>query len=104
MTPEGRIKQRVKRALTQTFGKHAWYFMPVQNGMGKPGLDFFVCLYGHFVAIETKVPGKELTLRQQSTMAEIDGARGLTFVIHGEDEIESMIRELVVLERTYNGP
>jgi hypothetical protein len=58
-------------------------FMPVQNGMGAPGLDFYLCAGGWFIAIETKAPGKYLTPRQETTKAEIEAADGLVFVVDG---------------------
>jgi hypothetical protein len=56
MTPEGRVKEAVKRWLKE---RGVWYYMPVQNGMGVTGIpDFVCCWHGRFMAIETKAPGK----------------------------------------------
>lgn len=79
MTPEGKVKAMVKRELEKL--PKMYRFMPVQNGMGKPGLDFFLCAGGWFIAIETKAPGKSLTPRQEQTKAEIEAADGLVFVV-----------------------
>ena len=71
MTPEGKVKARVKEIL----GVYSCYYhMPVMNGMGKPTLDFVGCCNTLFFAIETKAPGKVLTPRQRRTRAEIEAA------------------------------
>lgn len=82
MTPEGRVKAAVKRRLDEL--PKMYRFMPVQNGMGKPGLDFFLCAGGWFLAIETKAPGGHLTERQETTKSEIEAADGIVFVVDGE--------------------
>ena len=82
MTPEGQVKQRVNK----TLDKYGVYrFMPVQMGMGSPGLDYYCCWYGAFFAIETKAPGKKLTARQEITKEKIEAAGGMVFVIDGTD-------------------
>ena len=85
MTPEGRVKAQVKTALRDLKG---YWFCPVQNGMGAPGLDFMqVQVPGcPAFAIETKAPGKHLTVRQQRTVATIRAAGGTVFVIDGNLE------------------
>jgi hypothetical protein len=50
MTPEGKVKARVKRALAALPGK-VYSFMPVQTGYGAPTLDFLICYRGRFFAI-----------------------------------------------------
>jgi hypothetical protein len=80
-TPEGLIKERVKRLLR----KHGVYWhCPVQNGMGSPSLDFICCVNGRYLGIETKAPGKKMTPRQENTAHEIRAAGGTVFVIDGE--------------------
>jgi hypothetical protein len=81
MTPEGRVKAMVKRELVKL--ARIYSFMPVQNGMGAPGLDFFLCVNGFFVAVETKAPGKVLTPRQEVTVESITQAGGHVFVVDG---------------------
>lgn len=83
MTPEGRVKDRVKKVLTSL---DAYWFCPVQNGMGAPGLDFMhIQIPGVPVfAIETKAPGEKPTVRQQRTIDSIRKAGGTVFVIDGD--------------------
>lgn len=86
MTPEGKVKEKVKKVL-QEFG--AYFHMPVQNGMGKPSLDFICCHKGRFLAIETKTEKGKLTLRQQATIDEMQKAGAIVLVIRGESDGES---------------
>jgi hypothetical protein len=92
MTPEGRVKEGVKKVLR----KHgAYYHMPVQNGMGKPTLDFVGCLKGWFFAIETKAHvGDKATLRQEVTMKEMREAGAAVFLVCGEEGIALLDAEL----------
>ena len=91
MTPEGRVKEEVKKLLKK-FG--VYYFMPVQTGMGKPGLDFYCCLEGRFFAIETKAEGGRPTPRQRRTMDEIEAAGGAVFLIDGDAGIYALQNQL----------
>lgn len=92
MTPEGRVKAKVKRTLTE---HGAYWFCPVQNGMGAPGLDFMQVQVPGCPAfcIETKAPGKKLTVRQERTVASIRAAGGTVFVIDGD--LEEMLNWLI---------
>lgn len=83
MTPEGRVKARIKNLLKR---HEAYYFMPVQQGLGAPALDFFVCYKGMFLAIEAKALGKVMTPRQELTAGAIRKAEGSTLLIDGSEE------------------
>lgn len=93
MTPEGKIKEQVKKVLK----KYPWvyYHMPVMNGMGAPTLDFVCCVNGRFFAIETKAPGQKLTPRQTITVGDMKLAGGYVFVV-------SCAAELSILEAYIN--
>lgn len=82
MTPEGRVKKAVNKALDRF--KH-YRFMPVPTGYGKKTLDYLVCIGGLFVAIETKAPGKKPTAQQELAIKEITDAGGVVFVIDSEE-------------------
>lgn len=88
MTPEGRVKDKIKKYLKAI---NAYYFMPVQMGFGAPGLDFYCCIKKRFVAIETKAEGKVPTPRQMHTMEEIKKAGGVA--IWG-DSPETIIEQI----------
>lgn len=79
MTPEGKVKAKVKKLLAE---HGAYYHMPVQNGMGKPSLDFVGCHRGRFFAIETKAGNKGMTPRQETTAQEMVVTGGAVFLIN----------------------
>lgn len=89
MTPEGKVKQKVKALLKEA---GAYYHMPVQNGMGAPTLDFIGCHQGNFFAIETKAPGKVPTARQEQTITEMRRSRGAVFVVDGTEATVAELR------------
>ncbi len=99
MTPEGKVKAAVKRALKKNFGDMLWEFMPVQNGYGKPALDFLLCIGGRFFGLETKAPGKKPTPLQTTTMMDIQAAGGYTFVVYDDESLHKAIATIwLVLE------
>lgn len=94
MTPEGKVKARVKKVL-QEYG--AYYHMPVQNGMGAPSLDFIGVAKGFFFAVETKAGNKQPTERQAHTIAQMEAANGKVFVVNevtGTDALEAWLRRV----------
>jgi len=93
MTPEGRVKAAVKRELDK-YPDH-YREMPVPGGYGKSGLDFTVCFFGRFLAIETKADGKEPTGRQNKRIDEIEQAGGVTCVVIGVEEAKTVLRPLL---------
>ena len=92
-TPEGKVKKRVKEVLE----RHGTYFhMPVQNGMGKPTLDFIGCHRGRYFGIETKAGQSRPTKRQELTMTEMRKAGAAVFLINdvqGTAELEEWLNE-----------
>lgn len=105
MTPEGKIKAYLKKALKDAFGdywKHGppgqrqcyWEFWPVQNGMGKATLDCILCINGHFVAFETKKPGGKPTPRQTTTINDLRIAGAMVFVVDSENSIDASIADI----------
>lgn len=86
MTPEGRVKARVKKIIT-AYSPHVYSHWPVMNGMGEPTLDCVGCVEGQFFAVETKTKGKRLTPRQVLTMKHMQDGGATVFVIVGVDEL-----------------
>lgn len=80
-TPESKLKAKVKAFLKK---RGAYFFMPVPSGYGTPTLDFIGCYKGRFFAIETKAPGKEPTMRQEVTLAQMRTAGGFACWMDGE--------------------
>ncbi|RME03076.1 MAG: hypothetical protein D6816_10685 [Bacteroidetes bacterium] len=97
MTPEGKVKEEVKKILKE-FGDDVWWFMPVPTGYGTRGVpDFIVCLRGTFVAIETKSgPGKKPSAFQTKQINAIHRAGGHAVVTHCDnlDALRSILRGL----------
>lgn len=94
-TPEGRVKAAVKKYL-QEIG--AWYFMPVQNGMGVTGVpDFIACIDGQFVGIECKAPGKinNTSTNQKIQLDGIHAAGGLALVVDDAQVLPVMFKTLL---------
>jgi hypothetical protein len=93
MTPEGRIKGRVKAVLNR-YG--VYYLMPVQFGFGATGVDFHCVKRWRGMAIaffiETKAEDKPLTPRQElflKNRREKQSAR--TFVIDDDWGVKLLI-------------
>lgn len=84
MTPEGKVKVKVKRILN--LYENMYYFMPVQTGYGSPTLDILGFHDGRGFAIETKAAGKKLTKRQEVIATEIKQSCAPVFVIDGTPE------------------
>lgn len=103
MTPEGRVKAKVKKAL-DTLKTDVWRFMPVQTGFGSPALDYLLCIRGRFVSIETKAPGKKLTPLQESTKAAMEAAGGIVLVVWDESSLEIAMKIILALEFAPNAP
>jgi hypothetical protein len=99
-TPEGIVKNEVKKILAQ----YAVYaFMPVQNGMGAPALDFHCIHCAVGFCIETKAPGKKPTKRQLHTIASVEKAGGRCFVIDGEAGYKELRDWLFMVYTATNG-
>lgn len=87
-TPEGKVKDYVRARMAKLYPL-SYRFMPVQNGLGAPALDFYYCVGGHFLAIETKAPGKKPTPRQLATKKEIEDANGVVWIVDSPAAFEA---------------
>lgn len=87
MTPEGKVKVKVKNILN-AYG--CYHFWPVQTGMGARTLDCLGSHNGRSFAIETKAPGKKLTPQQESIAQRIEDSRCKVFVIASPDDIVTL--------------
>lgn len=92
-TREKLVKNAVKETLSKygaDFNVSVFTFMPVQRGYGPAGLDFFCCIDGRFIAIETKVPKKKLEPRQVVVAKMIAASGGLVAVVRDSDDLEML--------------
>jgi hypothetical protein len=112
MTPEGRVKAAVDRAIEKLRERgHAIYkHKPVQNGMGAPTLDYTGSAWSFYFTIETKAPGAKPTPRQEKTIDDVQQAKGKVFVIDGaigivlfEEWVEECCRLFVLVEAWRKG-
>jgi pantoate kinase len=95
MTPEGKVKAKIKKILT---GMGAYYAMPMGTGFGNSGVpDFLVCYQGRFFGIEAKANGGKATALQLKNLDQIDNAGGYGFVVDESniDGLELHIKELI---------
>ena len=82
-TPEGRVKEKLRRLLNGYTGVYTYW--PVPMGYGRTTLDVLGCYRGQFFSVETKADGKKPTLRQTTELEGIEAAMGRSFVIAGTD-------------------
>lgn len=83
MTPEGKVKDKVKKVLKEL---KAYYVMPATGGYGVSGApDFLVCYDGQFFGIECKANGNQPTALQTKHLTDIRDAGGKAIVIHEEN-------------------
>jgi hypothetical protein len=84
MTPEGRIKKKLKDLL-DSYGKALYYYMPVPSGYGKSTIDYLGCARGRFFGIEAKGrPDQGPTVRQEGVIEDILAAGGVVFVVNDD--------------------
>ena len=91
MTPEAKVKARVKKILTDM---GAYYAMPQSGGYGNSGTpDFLVCFQGAFFGIECKANGNKPTALQLHHMMQIRKAGGRSFLVD-ETNIDKLREEM----------
>lgn len=96
MTPEGRVKKLVSTYLNvlkeylDEYELEMYSSMFVPTGYGKRNsLDYQLCIAGHFVAIETKAPGEDLTPLQRQTCRSMYNSGATVFIISGMEGLEA---------------
>ena len=78
-TPEKKIKDKVKKILTEL---GAYFFMPATGGYGASGVpDIIVCWKGNFYGIECKANGNKPTALQMKHLTDIHVAGGISIVV-----------------------
>jgi hypothetical protein len=85
MTPEAKVKAKVKKVLDKL---NCYYFFPATGGYGRSGVpDVIVCFQGHFIGIECKAGKGKLTALQENELKKIQFNEGITAVIN-EDNVD----------------
>lgn len=98
MTPEGKVKKKINKALDKYKGS-IYVFMSVPSGFGKPTLDYLCIFKGIGFAIEAKAFGKPLTTRQEGHRDDINDAGGLVFEIDGDETLKPLVEWLEHVDR-----
>ncbi len=94
MTPEGRVKAKVKVVLKR---EGVYYVMPIGGPFSKVGIgDFLCCVNGKFLSIETKGWRKDQTEMQKFDQEQVARSGGIKLVIHLEDmwRLEQIIKRM----------
>lgn len=92
--PEKTVENKIKEFLDKT---NAWYFKVAASPLMPPGIpDIIACIYGKFVGIEVKAPGKinNTSLVQKVQHKLIRKAGGEVWVV---DSYELFIRYMYKL-------
>jgi hypothetical protein len=93
MTPEGKVKDKVKRLLK---AMDIYYAMPATGGYGASGIpDFLVCLKGKFIGVECKAGKGKPTALQLKNLAEIEASGGISVIVNEDNfaQFEETIRK-----------
>ena len=88
MMLEKTIKNHVRNRLKKL---GAYYFFPVQMGLGESTVDILACYKGQFIGIETKAPGGKLTERQIFVLEKIARAGGYAVVIDSKEKVDEFL-------------
>jgi Holliday junction resolvase len=82
MTPEAKVKARVKEILKE---HKAYYFNPVTGGYGASGVpDIVACYKGVFIGIEVKAGKNQPTALQEKNLFDIVDSGGIAVLVNGE--------------------
>ena len=91
MTPERKVKDKVKKILDQ-YG--AYYFLPATHGYGSSGVpDIVACVKGKFIGIECKAKGNTTTALQDRNLKQIGDTGGIALVIN-EHNLNALVEAL----------
>lgn len=86
MTPEGKVKNLVKKMLERY---NVYFFMPATHGYGRSGVpDIICCFKGRFVGIECKAGKGKTTALQERELRLIRESGGTTFVVNEDNQQE----------------
>lgn len=93
MTPEGKVKKKVKALLDE---RGVYYFMPTTAGYGRSGVPDIICCYrGYFLAIECKAGGNKSTALQLREMQRIEKANGTAMVVDDSKQSLDALSDLL---------
>lgn len=91
LTPEGKVKARVKEILK---ARGVWYCMPRGTTFGRSGIPDFVCCHmGRFFGIETKAGRGKATPLQLRELNDIVAHFGCALIVReaNVEQVESLL-------------
>ena len=94
MTPEGKVKAKVKACLQ---ARSIWHCTPIGSQFGNAGVpDILCCWDGKFLGIEVKAPGKRsnITDMQKCQLAGIRAAGGAAIVVDDIAQMEDLLNAI----------
>lgn len=92
-TPEGKVKDAIKKYLKQAYPE-AVVYMPAASRFGRAGVsDILACVKGRFVAIEVKADTKATAL-QELFINNIKKAGGIGAVCYNVEDVVELLKEL----------
>ena len=98
MTPERKVKDKVRKVLTEI---KAYYAMPIGTGYGNAGVpDFLVCYKGLFIGIECKAKGNKPTALQMKNFKDIEEAGGQVLLID-ESNVDQLLQLILTGVSSY---
>ena len=87
MTPEAKVKKKVKMVLDNL---GAYHFSPMTGGYGNSGVpDIVACYEGYFLGIECKAGKGKPTLLQLENLKRIANSQGCSIVVN-ESNVEQL--------------
>ena len=97
MTPEGKVKQKIKQWYKDNLPNH-WRVSPRGGPFGKTGCsDDVICWLGFFVAVEVKSETGQLTDLQLKNLRDVQLAGGIAAVVKGYDvDRLELVKQLVL--------
>jgi hypothetical protein len=91
---ESRLQRRIQEALSKAF-PGCCYIIKVHvsefSAAGTP--DLIACVFGHFIALEVKMPGEALTELQAYTLKCIREAGGLAAVVNSPEQAVDLVHK-----------
>jgi Holliday junction resolvase len=98
MTPEQRIKNKVRAALKEA---GAYFFFPAMGVYGRAGVpDIVACMNGQFIGIECKAANKQPTELQAYELDKIAFAGGLVWVANAVN-VDEVVSDLIKLAKRH---
>lgn len=90
MTPEGKVKDKLKKFLASQ--GDCYQFWPVQGGFGASTVDCLACRRGRWIGIECKKAGvTKPTPRQGEVLRQMRAAGAITWLVTADKDTDELI-------------